>query len=221
MAARVSAPHVVMVLAGALAGLATLAVLRDDAPSAQFAVATRDLAPGTVLGKDVVDLVVGRADEPLLDDVVRRDDLESFEGAVLTRALDEGAAIRRTDFADRGAEAIPRTYSFSVPRGRAVAGELVVGDRVDVLAVDASGTRAEFVATGVDVVAFDDGGNGPLGTGDEVVITITVDERSALSIAAALERGSVSLVRSTGARDPAPAPFPAEDDAPAPGTDAR
>lgn len=196
----VSAPHVVMVIAGAVAGLATLAALRDDVPAAHFVVAAHDLAPGTPLASAEVELVVGHADERLLDDVVRADELADLQQLVLARVVAEGVPLRRGDLTQIRDESVPRTFGFSLPRARAVGGALVVGDRVDVLAVDAGGQHASYIATAVEVVAYDDGGSGPLGTSDDVVVTVAVDESTALSLASALERGSVSLVRSTGAR---------------------
>ena len=89
--------------------------------------------------------------------------------------------------------------SFPIPRAHALGGALDTGDRVDILAVGQDGADAGYVMTDVEVLAVDGGRGGPLGTTDDVTLTIAVDSDGAVRLAAALERGTVTLVRSTGA----------------------
>ncbi len=89
--------------------------------------------------------------------------------------------------------------SFPLPRSRAVAGKLGAGDRVDVIVVESDTGRSGYVATNVEVLGTDGGNRGPLGSGDDVTITVAVDGDTAPRLASALEVGTVSLVRATGA----------------------
>ena len=89
--------------------------------------------------------------------------------------------------------------SFPIPRSRAVGGALVVGDRVDVLGVLRNSGRSGYVATDVQVLAFSSRGSGPLQGSDDASVTIAVDSDAAARIASALETGTITLVRATGA----------------------
>jgi Flp pilus assembly protein CpaB len=89
--------------------------------------------------------------------------------------------------------------SFPVPRSRAVGGALDAGDRVDVLAVQRTTGRSGYVATNVQVLAFSSRDAGPLLGSDDASITVAVDSAAAARIASALETGTITLVRSTGA----------------------
>jgi len=108
--------------------------------------------------------------------------------------------LARSDVRAFGADAATRVMSFPLPRARAVNGKLAGGDRVDVLAVAHNSTRAGDVMNGAEVVAVDAPDQGPLGGGSEdVVVSLVVDPQGAPRLAAALEAGTVTLVRATGA----------------------
>jgi hypothetical protein len=68
-----------------------------------------------------------------------------------------------------------------------------------VLAVQRTTGRSGYVATNVQVVAFSSGDAGPLQGSDDASVTVAVDSAAAARIASALETGSVTLVRATGA----------------------
>ena len=54
--------------------------------------------------------------------------------------------------------------------------------------------------TGAEVTAVESHGSGPLGSaGDDVTISVAIDPASATRLATALEAGTVTLVRATGA----------------------
>jgi Flp pilus assembly protein CpaB len=89
--------------------------------------------------------------------------------------------------------------SFPIPRSRAVGGAIDVGDRVDVLAVQHTTGRSGYVATNVPVLAFSSREAGPLQGSDDASIMIAVDSAAAARIASALETGTITLVRATGA----------------------
>ena len=79
-------------------------------------------------------------------------------------------------------------------------GKLTTGDRVDVLAVDHDSGRAGYVVTDAEVVAVDGRNGGALsGASDDVTITLVVEPTTAPQLAAAVDAGTVMLVRTTGA----------------------
>ncbi len=53
--------------------------------------------------------------------------------------------------------------------------------------------------TDVEVLDIDGASGGPLGAPDELTVTLAVDADAAVRLAAALDGGTVTLVRSTGA----------------------
>jgi hypothetical protein len=89
--------------------------------------------------------------------------------------------------------------SFPIARTRAVNGAIDTGDRVDVLAVQRNSGRSSYVATAVEVLDFRSEEAGPLQESDDASVTIAVDADAAARIASALETGTVTLVRATGA----------------------
>jgi Flp pilus assembly protein CpaB len=90
--------------------------------------------------------------------------------------------------------------SFSIARARAVGGKLTAGDRVDVLAVEHDSGRAGYVVLDAEVVAAEGRSGGALsGASDDITITLVVDPATAPELASAIDAGTVTLVRSTGA----------------------
>lgn len=196
---RVSGGHVVMVLAGLLGVVLTLSVLRAADDTRGVLVAAEDLEPGQVLDARAVRVAAIRADDRALAGLVPASSATTVEGRVVVGAIAAGELLTPGDLADVDAGAAARAMSFALPRAQAVGGELGRGDRVDIVAVDPDSAARGYVRTGVEVLAVDGGGGGPLGGGDEITITVAVDATGALDLAAALQSGSVTLVRATGA----------------------
>jgi hypothetical protein len=71
-----------------------------------------------------------------------------------------------------------------------------------VLSVQHNTGRSSYVAMDATVLAFSNHGGGALQGSDDANITLAVDPDVAAAIASALETGSVTLVRSTGAAKP-------------------
>ena len=67
------------------------------------------------------------------------------------------------------------------------------------LAVQRTTGRSGYVATNVQVLAFSSGEAGPLQGSDDASVTVGVDSAAASRIASALETGTITLVRATGA----------------------
>ena len=216
LATRLSTGHVVMIVAGLLGVVLTLSVLRGADDRRQILVAAKDLVPGAVIDAQSVRVERIDASRGVLASTYAPDDLDALRGRVATAAIAKGALVTRGAVRPREAGAASRSMSFPLAKARAMAGALETGDRVDVLAVQHDGAQAGYVMTDVEVLDVDGAGGGPLGAPDELTVTLAVDAEAAVRLAAALEGGTVTLVRSTGAAPPADATRLA---APAPSTE--
>jgi Flp pilus assembly protein CpaB len=200
LASRVSTGHVVMMLAGALGVLLTLTVLRSADDTSPVLVASHDLAPGTVLDDASFHVARVHADGAILATLYASDQLDALRGRVVTSVVHEGELVAHTSIAERDGKSSARTMSFPIPRSRAVAGKLEAGDRIDVLAVDHDTGRAGYVVTGAEVVSAESRSSGALsGASDDITVSLVVDPVSAPALAAAVDSGTLMLVRSTGA----------------------
>ena len=198
---RLSFGHWMMVVCGLLAFVFTASALRQETPTMQVAVASGDLAAGSVLQAADVELLVVAADSALAGTVLAAGDLNGSYR--LAERIVSGDPIRRSALVAAGDGDAPAGRSMSIPidRANAVGGALRVGDKVDVLAV--FGDQARFILTDTTVLALSDTGEssgGLLRAGtDTYFVTVGVDENSALSVAEALKSGELQIVQATGA----------------------
>ena len=199
LASRVSTGHVAMVVAGLLGALLTMNVVRAADRTHPVLVAATDLAPGTVIGDHSVRVAHIHADDTVLSSLVDGKNLDRVRGQIANAPLRKGSLLSREAVRPASSGAATRVMSFPLPRARAVGGKLTSGDRVDVLSVEHDTGRSGYVATGVTVVGVDGRGSGPLGTSNDVTVSVAVDRGSAGHIARALEVSAVTLVRATGA----------------------
>lgn len=189
-----------MVLAGSLGVLLTLRVLSTADDTRPVLVAAVDLAPGTVLDDEALATARISGDGNVLAPFFAAAEIADVRGLVVTETVEAGALVTRSDVRALDAGAAPRAMSFPLAAARAVGGDIDTGDRVDVIAVASDDGPAAYVMTGVEVLAVDGDDGGPLsGGGDELTVTLAVDGDSALALARAVETGTVSLVRVTGA----------------------
>jgi Flp pilus assembly protein CpaB len=194
-----STGHVVMVLAGALGVLLTLSVLRAADDTRPMLAAAHDIAPGTVIDSRSLRVTRVHLDREVRATLFDAAALESLNGKVAVEHISAGSLLARNALRTATDGGVPRAMSFPIPRSRAVGGALVVGDRVDVLGVRRNTGRSGYVATDVQILAFASRGSGPLEGSDDASVTIAVDSDEATRIASALEVGTITLVRATGA----------------------
>ncbi len=147
---RVKLGHVVAIVAGLLAAVTTLAVLRSNQSTVAVVTAAAPIASGAVLTSE--DVVV---EEVLLSpqfgaQFVTADEIDRVAGSVARRPIIPGEPLLDTDLGRVAASEGLRAMSVPIEEGRAVAGGLSVGDRVDVIAV-VDGV-ARFIATNVEVL---------------------------------------------------------------------
>jgi Flp pilus assembly protein CpaB len=196
---RVSTGHLVMVIAGLLGALLTLSVLRAADNTRPVLVAAHDIVPGTVVSSRAVRVVRIHADAAVLASLFDAGALRDVVGRVAVQRVAAGSLVTRDAVRAVGSGAAPRAMSFPIAPSQAVAGSLVAGDRVDVLAVRHNSGRSTYVATDVEVLAFAGHRGSALQGSEDATATLAVDSDAAARIASALETGSVTLVRATGA----------------------
>lgn len=195
---RVSAGHLVMVLAGLVGAALTLVALRSGNETSSVAVASRDFLAGQELASDALEFVEVRVDDEMLDRLVVPDDESALDGHVFVQPVAEGDLVARSDLAKAAAPAGRRAVSVPVEQSRAVAGALGPGDRVDVVyVVDGEPT---YAATDAEVLDVHHPDRGAIGGGiDAFSVTIAVDDEAALEVARGIEDGTIVVVRATGA----------------------
>jgi Flp pilus assembly protein CpaB len=207
-----------MALAGVLGALFTLSALRAADHTRPMLAAARSIAPGTVIDSTSLRVTRVHVDRGVLATLFDESDLHALRGRVAVEQIPAGALLTRDAVRGAATGDAPRAMSFPIPRSRAVGGALVSGDRVDVLSVLRNSGRSGYVAVDVPVLAFAGRGSGPLQASDDASVTLAVASDAAARIASALETGTITLVRATGATPLAPAapfdPSPPGDTAP-------
>jgi Flp pilus assembly protein CpaB len=188
-----------MVLAGALGVLLTLSVLRAADDTKPMLATARDIAPGTVIDARVLRITRVHVDAAVGATLFDGASLDALNGRVAIEHIAAGSLVTRNSVRAATVGGVPRAMSFPIPRSRAVGGAVAAGDRVDVLAVRRNTGRSGYVATDVQVLAFSSRGSGPLEGSDDASVTIAVDSDAATRVASALEVGTITLVRATGA----------------------
>lgn len=194
---RPSATHVLIAVVVILAFVLNLLVLRDRGSTTLVAVARQPLTSGSVLGPESVRFVPVDSDFESLDHLLTQDSLASYEGWVLDRAIAEGALLEASALVQPAASSGLRSMSLPIDREHATGGTLVAGDRVDVISV-VDGVPG-FVATDLEVTAVADAASGAIGAVSAYHVVLSVSAEQALALAAALDSGSLEVVRSTGA----------------------
>jgi Flp pilus assembly protein CpaB len=157
------------------------------APSTRFAVAARDIPPGTRITADMVALVP--MDLPAAQASAAVTSPDRVVGRVALGPVRAGDLLQGSTFLAPEAPTGTTGFTFAIPSARALAGSLVAGDRIDVVAT--YGDTTGFVARSVPVVRVSgDGTNGAL------LVTIAVgDPATVLDIANALDNAQVHLAR--------------------------
>jgi Flp pilus assembly protein CpaB len=197
---RISGAHLMVVLAGLLGGVLTLAALRADAHEVRVVVAAHDLRVGARLEPDDIRTVGVRGDIANLGALVRDEHAATLVGLVVTAPLRRGDPVRQSDFV-AAAPGSDRVMSFTVDESDAVAGDVQTGDRIDVVAVAREAKDAGYVLVDARVlaVAHAGGTTGPLHTNDGgIVITVSVSAEDALRLAGAQANARVMVIDATG-----------------------
>jgi Flp pilus assembly protein CpaB len=121
---------------------------------------------------------------------------------VATRTVRPGEPLLVSAVGEPGSVSPRRVMSIPLESWQAADGAIEVGDQVDVI-VTTKDTASRYVLTAAAVVGRSSGsdGGGLVGgvRSSDLVITVEVDSTQALDLAAAIESGTITVVRSTGA----------------------
>ena len=198
LTARFSSGHLLMVVAGLVGVVASIAVLREQPEGVEVAVAARDIRAGHAV--DAGDFRTERVQMParLLDTLVVGASLEQFRGRIATAAIDAGELVARDALRARAAPGGLRAMSVPIEPSRAVGGRLASGDRIDVLF--AGEREVSIIVADALVLAVDEKARGGIGeTSSPFTVTIAVNARQSQLLAAAVADGDLSIARTTGA----------------------
>ncbi len=196
---RLSLGHVVTLLAGLLAMLLVFSVLRERDATWRVAVAAAEIRAGTAVARGSFRLVDVRVPDDVRGRLIDTGSLGRLRGWVATRTILPGELVSRGDLRPPAAPSALRAMSIPVEAAHAVGGSLAAGDRVDVVQVDEDG-QARYVVSGAQVLAVNRPESGVIGAAAGASsITVAVDARQALRLAAAIRSQRFEIVRSTGA----------------------
>jgi Flp pilus assembly protein CpaB len=126
---------------------------------------------------------------------VTEDTVSNLAGRVLAGRVDEGEALSFSNLVEAATDDGRRIMSLPIERERAAGGTLSVGDRIDVIAVEAGVAR--YVVSGVEVVAVPDTKGSFTGSSSYHVV-LAVDAVSALELSVVMETATIQVIRSTG-----------------------
>ena len=196
---RLSIGHLVMIVSGLLGVVLTVALLRGAETRVPVAVAVHDLAPGERLEPSDVRFEGVAMSDTLLATTLRRADVAKRRGDVVVGPVRAGELLTTGRLRPAAAPDGRRAMSIPIDPARAVAGDLVAGDRVDV--VLAGRHEIAIVVAGAEVLAVDRAGDGAFGTAtDQLTVTLAVDARESQLLTAGLADGDLAITRVTGAR---------------------
>ena len=194
---RLSAAHLLMVLAAVLAFATNLMVLRNHDQTRPVAVAAVDLPAGEPIESAYLRSVEVDVDDATYVMLVPWAQVPSMLGRVPVYPIQAGSLLSLSDLRDPAGPSGLRSMSIPIEAEHAVGGSISPGDRVDLIWV--AGDDASYVLTNAEVLAVSTIGDlGALATGDFYFV-IAVDADQALAVATALSDGQIEVVRSTGA----------------------
>lgn len=215
-----------MVSAALLAFALSISVLRDRTATSEVLVARNPIVPGALVSVENVDLVTIRANSPLAGLYLTPEDLA--EPLVAASRVGRGEPLLVSGFVPVTNGQTRRSMSLPIGPESAAGFQVTVGDRVDVIQALGGLATFVAVDLEVVATARSDAENGLLGAlaepaepaetesyevgnahdqdenlrnrlGQTYYIVVAVDAEEALALAVALDSGSVSVLKSTGA----------------------
>ena len=166
------------------------------------AVARERIPVGAVITPEMVTGNRVPANTGFADSLVPFDRAGAGSGSlVASRTLQPGEPLTASAVGASGSVSGKRVMSIPLKTWQAADGDIQVGDQVDVIETTEEGAR--YVLTAASVVgrsSASEGGGlaGGVRSGD-LIVSVEVDSAQALNLAAAIEVGTITVVRSTGA----------------------
>lgn len=194
---RLTAAHLLMLLAAVLAFATNLVVLRNHDQTRAVIVAAANLPAGSSVESMHLRAVEVDVDDAVYATLIPWGQVSTLVGQVTAHPISEGVLVGATDFRDPSGPAGLRSMSIPIDAEHAVGGELAAGDRIDLILVGDDGPR--YVLASAEVLNVSSIGElGALASGDFYVV-VAVDAEQALLVAEAIRDGRIEIVRSTGA----------------------
>ncbi len=194
---RPSLSHILIAVAAILAFVFNFLALQDRSDTNLVAVASSDLRAGQKISSSDITFTPVAADFAGVDSLLGEPEWDRVEGWVLTRAIASGSVIDVASLNAPGVEGNLRSMSIPVPVEHAAGGLLAAGDIVDVVTVGDGNPK--WVATGMSVVSVASADSEGIGGFGPYHIVVSVTAEQALSLASAIDSGSIEIVRATGA----------------------
>ncbi len=209
---RASAAQIFMIVAGILAFIANLAILRSREDVVLVAVAATDINAGVAIEESAhVEYAELNGADDVLAPLVTADEVPGITGFILSSPMRAGEMFVASELVESVNPIDQRAIALAVGRDHAVGGDISVGDRVDVIWV--SDDVARYVVTGIEVIdtTNNERSGGAFSSSQAFSITVAVDDVQALQLAEALNSGQIEVVRSTGADTPVSDRLPVSD----------
>ena len=186
-----------------IAGLATFvlvaSVLQDRSETEQVWVANSDVAAGAAIKESDLVAVEVASDAPLLAPLLRVAD--GVPVGRIRNGVVAGEPLLASDLVSVAESSAGRTFTIPIATMVVEGLGLIRGDRVDVIGLFVSGGMG-YVVADVEVVRLPGASNSGAfaAAGSRTTwVTVSIDDAEALALSAAIDRGEVQLVRSTGA----------------------
>ena len=203
LAERITLNVVVGAVAALLAFVLAGALLADRREMTAVAVARERIAAGTPITPELVSGEDVPSGTRFAGELVPFERIASGQ-LVATRTVQPGEPLAASAVGDSGAATPERVMSIPLEAAQAANGAIEIGDQVDVI-VTTRDQGSRYVLSGAAVVdrSSDGAGGGLVGTArsSELVISVEVDADQALELAAAIDAGTITVVRSTGVVD--------------------
>ncbi len=193
---RITASHLLMVLAAVLAFVTNVMVLRSQEETRPVVVAASAIEAGRTLS--ATDFKVAEVDleDDLFANLTPWEQASGLTGLVAARAIGAGQMVVAADVRSPAAPNGLRAISIPIDPEHAVGGALIAGDRIDLISVTEEAST--YVLADVEVLAVPAEARGSLtGTGGYYLV-VAVNADQALAVADAIRGGQVEIVRATG-----------------------
>jgi Flp pilus assembly protein CpaB len=192
------------ILGGVLVACAALGLFaatrtHSTVPSTSYLVARRPLTPGHRITAS--DLTAVPISLPASVAASAKISVGDAIGEVVLQPIAAGALVTSTSLTEARRASSAPLVSFSIEPDRAAAGDLVVGDHVEVFATwdGAADNTTERVAHDLEVVAVSRPDDNSLSGAGHLTISVTVPTgASTLRLVRAIRSGELTVVRTTG-----------------------
>jgi len=193
---RLTASHLLMILAAVLAFATNLMVLRGQEETRPAVIATGRIEAGRVLVATDLTVAEVDVDDGLFATLLPGEQSPGLVGMVAARTIEAGHLLSVDDLRPPAAPSAHRAISIPVEVEHAVGGGLVPGDRIDLIAISERGP--EYILAGAEVLEVPSTARGSLTGATGFFVVVAVDDQQALAVAAAIRSGDIEIARSTG-----------------------